>query len=211
MGNYPSWAGGFLMSDITIKYYDDNAEAFYDSTVNADMSFQYNLFLKHLPQGAHILDLGCGSGRDSKYFIESGYTVEAVDGSLKLCKKATALIGQPVRQLMFQDMDYNNKFNGIWASASLLHVPVNELPEVFFKISTALKNNGVFYVSFKHGEYSGVRNGRKFSDFTEQSISAIVKSVGCFCIIETHVTTDVRKNRQNEKWINITLTNNHIA
>ena len=137
------------MSDLTIKYYDDNAEAFYDSTVNADMSFQYSLFLKHLPKGAYILDLGCGSGRDSKHFIENGYTVEAIDGSRELCKKATSLIGQPVKHLMFQDLDYCNVFSGVWASASLLHVPPDELPIIFRSVYSALKDNGIFYVSFK--------------------------------------------------------------
>jgi len=193
------------MSDLTIKYYDDNAEAFYDSTVNADMSFQYNFFLKHLSKGAHILDLGCGSGRDSKYFIENGYTVEAIDGSLELCKRASGLINQPVKHLLFQDLDYHNQFDGIWASASLLHVPLDELTIIFHKASAALKTNGIFYVSFKYGHYSGVRNGRYFTDLTNDKVSEILKNIGYFQIVECHETDDVRPDRSNEKWINLIL------
>ena len=73
----------------TLDYYNENAEAFCENTVNADMSSQYNMFEKYMFDGARVLDFGCGSGRDTKYFIEQGYHVEAIDGSEELCKRAS--------------------------------------------------------------------------------------------------------------------------
>ena len=106
----------------TIEYYNSKAEEFYESTVNADMSDQYYLFEKYLGDGTHILDCGCGSGRDSKHFLENGFKVTAIDGSEELCKKASELTGLEVKHMYFQDLNFDNDFDGVWACASLLHV-----------------------------------------------------------------------------------------
>ena len=134
----------------TIDYYNKNADDFYESTVNADMSAQYNMFEKHLYSGACILDCGCGSGRDTKYFLEQGYEVTAIDGSEELCKKASELTGIEVKNILFQDIDYENEFDGVWACASLLHVGFKDLPDILKKLCKAMKDNGVLYVSFKY-------------------------------------------------------------
>ena len=99
----------------TIDYYNKNADAFYESTIDADMSAQYDMFEKRLYAGARILDCGCGSGRDSKYFLDNGYEVVAIDGSEELCKKASELTGIVVINMLFQDIDFEDEFDGVWA------------------------------------------------------------------------------------------------
>ena len=186
----------------TIEYYNSNAEGFYESTVNADMNAQYNLFEKYLDDGAHILDCGCGSGRDSKHFLENGFEVTAIDGSEELCKKASALTGLEVKHMYFQDLNFDNEFNGVWACASLLHVKKDELPDVLAKIAKALRDGGVLYVSFKYGTFSGERNGRFFTDLDDESFETLIADIPELILKEKYISTDVRPGRENERWLN---------
>ena len=188
-----------------IDYYNKNAEAFCENTVNADMSSQYNMFEKYLFEGARILDLGCGSGRDTKYFIEQGYLVEAIDGSEELCRRASELTGIEVKNIRFQDIGYSNEFDGVWACASLLHVPSVELKSVFMKIAEALRDNGILYVSFKYGDFECERNGRIFTDMNEDTIEALIKGVPELEIKESYISGDVREGRGDEQWLNAIL------
>ena len=128
--------------ETTIAFYD---EKYAESTAHLDMHQFYDRFEKYLPEGASVLDAGCGSGRDSKHFIERGYTVTAFDASETMCKCASKLIGQEVRKLTFQEMDYHDCFDGIWACASLLHVPEEQLMTVLSNLFLSLRNGGVLY------------------------------------------------------------------
>lgn len=186
----------------TIEYYDSNADGYYDSTVNLDMSAQYSMFEKRLYAGAHILDLGCGSGRDAKYFLDQGYEVAAIDGSEKLCKKASALTGIEVRNILFRDLDYIEEFDGVWACASLVHVNSEELPEILKKISASLKDDGILYASFKMGDFSGERDGRYYTDLTEESITKIINMIPEFSIQESAISDDIRDGMDNQ-WISV--------
>ena len=186
----------------TIEYYDSNADGYYDSTVNLDMSAQYSMFEKRLYAGAHILDLGCGSGRDAKYFLDQGYEVTAIDGSEKLCEKASALTGLKVRNILFQDLDYIEEFDGVWACASLVHVSSEELPEAFKKIGASLKDGGILYMSFKMGDFSGERDGRYYTDLTEESITKTINMIPEFSVQETAISDDVREG-VDDQWISL--------
>lgn len=188
----------------TIDYYNNNADEFFESTVNADMCDQYSLFEKCLPDHARVLDCGCGSGRDTKYFLKRGYAVEAFDASQELCKKASKLTGIDVQNMLFQDMQYESEFDGVWACSSLLHVPADELVDTFEKIARALKPGGIFYASFKYGEYSGERNGRYFTDLNEHGVEQLIHNIPELTIRETAISTDVRPGR-DEKWLNLIL------
>ena len=188
----------------TIDYYNTNADTYYTSTVALDMSAQYAFFEKHLAPGAHILDLGCGSGRDSKHFLECGYRVTAVDGSKELCAKAQALTGLPVRNLLFQDLDYVNQFDGVWACASLLHVRAEELPLVLLKVANALKEGGVLYASFKYGRAGEERDGRYYTDMDEEGLQALVKTVPGVVIEEVSISGDMQ-NRSQVRWLNMVV------
>ncbi len=189
----------------TLEYYDTNAQEFYNSTVNVDMSNHYQRFLKYLQTGNKVLDFGCGSGRDSRAFLGMGYQVTSIDGSSQLCEIASQLIGQEVIHIEFKDVEYTNEFHGIWACASVLHVQESELSNILSIMKKALITNGVIYISFKYGNFSGERNGRYFNDMTEEKLAEVLKECADLEIVETWITGDVRENRQNEMWLNAIL------
>lgn len=190
----------------TINYYDKNVNTFFEATVSADMSEQYNFFEKYLYKGAALLDCGCGSGRDTKYFLEKGYDVIAIDGSKELCMKASKLTGIDIKHMFFQDINFDKRFDGIWACASLLHLSKEDLIEVINKLKLAMTSRGVLYISFKYGEFCGLRNGRYFLDLTEGVLNKIIGIVGGLRVKETYISVDVRPGRENEKWLNAIIT-----
>ena len=189
--------------DTTLQYYQQNANAFVEGTVSADMYDARKRFLRMLPAHALVLDFGCGSGRDAKAFLEQGYKVDAVDGSVELCRRASEVIGQPVKQMLFEDLSAVEQYDGIWACASILHLPRRELAVVLQKISDALKPNGVLYTSFKYGDFEGIRGGRYFTDLTEESLADLMETVPSLQIVNTWITNDVRPGREEEQWSNI--------
>ena len=191
------------MFDTTLQYYQQNAGVFFEGTVSADMNGTQTLFLRMLPHHAYILDFGCGSGRDAKAFLEQGYKVDAVDGSAELCRRASELIGQPVKQMLFEDLSAVGQYDGVWACASILHLPRRELVSVLQKISDALKPDGVLYASFKYGDFEGIRGGRYFIDLTEKSLAGLMAKVPSLQIVDNWVMNDVRPGREEERWINI--------
>ncbi len=189
------------MDETTIEYYDRNAEAFCRSTREADMSDCRSRFLKYLPEGAQILDAGCGSGRDAKAFREAGYRVTAMDASAGICREAGRLLGQEVLCLSFEQMEFEAQFDGIWACASLLHVPEEQMEEVFRRLGRALRDPGILYVSFKYGTRERRSEGRLFNDCDEEKLCSRLENQD-FRILELFVTQDVREERRSEKWIN---------
>lgn len=184
-----------------MNYYDENAQEFFEGTVDADMSSHHDEFLKLIPESGCILDAGCGSGRDTKKFRSLDYNVVAIDGSIEMCKIASEYANVNVKHMQFQDINFVNVFDGIWASASLLHVPSDELDLVLGKLKNSLKESGIFYASFKQGDFEGIRNGRFFNDFTETAASELFEKNG-FKVIKTWQTLDSRPER-DEKWTNI--------
>ena len=194
-----------MKSFATLSYYNTNAKAFTESTVNVDFTYVQNKFLNKLEAGSAILDFGCGSGRDTKYFLERGYAVEAIDGSVELCKLAAEYTGIEVKHMYFQDLQEVEKYDAIWACSSILHLPYAELVEVFQKMVTALKDKGLIYTSFKYGTFEGERNGRYFIDMTEEALEKLLQDVGGLTVEETWITSDVRPGRGEEKWLNLFL------
>ncbi len=184
------------------NYYNTYAKEFFEGTAYVDMTMQYKDFLENVPKGGKILDAGCGSGRDSRMFKTYGYNVVAMDGSKKMCKLASEHIGQEVVHKRFQEVDFKETFDGIWAAASLLHVPSSEIEVVLGRLKDSLKPSGVFYASFKYGDFEGERNGRYFHDLTEDTAKALFTKVG-FIVEKMWITGDVREGRGEEKWINI--------
>ncbi|WP_312996671.1 class I SAM-dependent methyltransferase [Leclercia sp.] len=186
---------------MTLKYYQDNAQTFFDGTVNVDMSSLYETFTKHLAPGARVLDAGCGSGRDAKAFLEMGYQVEAFDASSAMVELARKHTGLPVQLMTFADVDWKEKFDGIWCCASLLHVPAGELPGVMRKLADALKPGGAWYLSFKYGDGEREVDGRRFTDMDEGRLQAFLNTVAMIDVISLWATQDKRPLR-NEVWIN---------
>ena len=184
------------------NFYDLNAKEFFENTVNVDMSPHYKEFLKMIPKNGNILDAGCGSGRDTFMFKSFGYNVTALDGSEEMCKLAREYTGTEVLCLQFQEIEFEPIFDGIWALASLLHVPSNEIKNILNRLKNSLKPNGVIYASFKYGDFEGERNGRFFNDFTEDTVRELFIEIG-FEINKIWISNDARKGRENEKWVNI--------
>lgn len=189
----------------TLKYYNQNALSFVEGTKNVDFKSIQDKFISRLPQGASILDFGCGSGRDTKYFLEQGFQVTATDGSEELCKLAGEYTGIPVKQMLFLELDEVDAYDGIWACSSILHCSYDNLVVVMQKISAALKNNGVLYTSFKNGTFSGERNGRFFTDMTEETFKELLRKCPELEIEDLTITTDVRPGRGEEQWLNLIL------
>ena len=189
----------------TLQSYDRNAREFINNTATVDFTATQTRFVSKLEKGSHILDFGCGSGRDTNYFLSQGYQVTATDGSVELCKLAGEYTGISVKHMMFQELEEKEVYDGIWACSSILHLPLPELNDVFQRITAALKKEGILYTSFKYGNYEGERNGRYFTDMTEDRFSDFLKNIKGLELEEQWVTSDVRPGRGDEKWLNIIL------
>lgn len=191
----------------TLNYYNNNANEFVENTFSVDTTSTINVFVKNIPFGGSILDVGCGSGRDTKYFLELGYKVTAFDASLELANLASQKINHPVLHLQVQDMVWNNKFDGVYAMASLLHLPKEEVPKAIEKCLTALKDGGKFFASFKFGEGESFDNkGRYFSYFTIKELNDIMSkfpNVEKFEVVQSG-TEDALK--RDVIWLNISAT-----
>lgn len=196
------------MRDKTLDYYNQNADAFVAGTISVDFKQKQDKFIGRLQAGDYILDFGCGSGRDTKYFLEVGMKVDATDGSEELCKIASKYTDIKVRQMLFQELDEYEKYDGIWACSSILHLPKDELKQVLIKMAAALNAGGIIYTSFKYGNYEGERNGRYFTDFTIDSFADFIQDVKHLKLIECWITGDVRHGRGEEKWLNLILQKN---
>lgn len=197
--------------NTTLTYYNQNALSFVEGTKDVDFKSIQDKFISRLPQGASILDFGCGSGRDTKYFLEQGFQVTATDGSEELCKIASEYTGIPVKQMLFLELDEVDAYDGIWACSSILHCSYDDLVVVMQKISAALKNNGVLYTSFKYGTFSGERNGRFFTDMTEETFKELLRKCPELESEDVTITTDGRPGRGEERWLNLILRKRALA
>ena len=190
---------------ITADYYAKNAGDFVASTFDVDVSVLRDRFLKHLPARGRILDAGCGSGRDALAFFRAGYDVSAFDAVPEMVEAARKKTGLKVDCDTFQELSALAVYEGIWACASLLHVPLVDMSDVFLRLARALVANGVLYCSFKFGDGEVERNGRVFSCFTDVGFRDFVSGTGFFEVEELWTSTDVRPEREAEMWLNVIL------
>ena len=186
----------------TIGYYDTNATRFVADAADVEFGALQREFVRRLPKGGRVLDLGCGSGRDSLAFLKAGLVVDAVDGSAQMVKAASGLTGLPVAHALFSDYGPKGPYGGIWACSSLLHVPAAKLAGVIVKYSRALAPGGTFYLSFKLGAHDGMRNGRWFTDLDGPALRALVAEVPGLRVDRVDVTGDARPGRSGEKRLN---------
>ncbi|WP_283131647.1 class I SAM-dependent methyltransferase [Enterovibrio norvegicus] len=189
---------------MSVDFYNQNAQAFFDSTKEVDVSSLLTHFTPHLPIGARVLDAGCGSGRDSKRLLEMGYAVTSFDASTALAAIAEEYIQQPVAVCTFAEFESDTQFNGVWACASLLHVPASELLSTFAHLAALLKTGGVFYCSFKYGSSDTERDGRYFTNCDEARLENFIQEAG-LAVCETWQTADLRPGREEEHWLNAIL------
>ncbi len=172
----------------TIRYYDENKDEYMQMwNVNflKNVNFIYpDLFVGYLEKGAHILDLGCGSGRDSLHFTELGYDVTAIDASKEMCDLTAKICPAKVINMNFLDMNFDEEFDGIFACASLLHLNDEDLITCLKLCMKALKKGGMFYISFKYGEGSRFKGKRFFNDMTEERFAGFADKIDGLEIIE---------------------------
>jgi len=193
------------VADSTIRYYNENARAYFDSTVTLDMSNLYGPFLKHLRPGSKVLDAGCGSGRDSLFFKNQGFQVTAFDASKEMVKLASELLDQKVLLMSFEDLSLTEQYDGIWACASLLHVEKAKLSRVVAELAKHLKDGGVFYISFKYGREEYWKEGRFFNHLDEDTLKEILQEVPELRTEQLFISTDVRGDRSSDQWLNAYL------
>src|SRR5574344_2336718 len=191
----------------TIEYYKKNAKSYCEQTFSVNLQENYDRFVCQLPKNAYILDFGCGSGRDSKYFIDNGYRVEATDGSSEMCKFASKYINQEVKCMKFDELKDIDMFDGIWACSSVLHVEKDILPSVLHKMINALKVNGVIYASFKTGAGYEIKEGKYYNFLTreemEECLSETGENVKIIDYFETLSST--KRDAQNTIWGNFII------
>lgn len=193
------------LQKITLEYYQSNARIFFDETAWIDLTDLYHPFLELMPENGLILDAGCGSGRDTRFFLGHGFDVVAFDNSSEMVDLASNFTGQDCLLLSFDDIYFENKFDGVWACSSMLHVPKNNMINVLNKLCTALKHGGVLYTSFKYGDDEVLGNGRLFSNYDEESFNALLTDQKKLNILKYWKTNDLRPGREGEKWLNILL------
>ncbi|RUO20888.1 SAM-dependent methyltransferase [Aliidiomarina iranensis] len=194
---------------MSIDYYNKNAAEFHADTACVDMAALYEEFLPRLSVGAHIIDAGCGSGRDALAFLQAGFRVTAFDASPSLVAIAQERLGtEKVKLATFNEFSVSEPADAIWACASLLHVPLLELKHTFVHLSEQLKNRGLFYCSFKYGDNETERNGRRFTNLNEALLQQVIQQSD-LAIQKTWITGDARPGREDEKWLNAILVKAH--
>jgi len=192
------------------EYYNQYASVYFENTVNLDLSDIIRPFTSYLEEGASILDLGCGSGRDSLTFLDMGYDVTALDGSEEMCSLANIHTDLDVLHMQYEDLDFDEVFDGIWACASLVHLEKSELPGIIKKISRALKPGGIFYMSVHKGDFEGIRNQRFFAEYEKKELKQLLGSFPELYIEDIWVTQDVRKKQDGQEWLNLLIKKNII-
>jgi SAM-dependent methyltransferase len=187
----------------TIDYYDRYADAFATQTAHLDLGPPYQRFLRHVRPGGRILDAGCGPGRDTQAFADRGYEVVAFDASEAMVRLARERMGSRavVHLMRFQEVEWQNEYDGIWACASLLHIPKTSLTGVATRLVQTLRPGGAWYMSFKLGTGERMIGGRLFVDRTAESLRNSLAPVPVD-VAETWVSNDVRPNRLGESWLN---------
>lgn len=195
-----------LDSDKTIAYYNQHATEYFAETVQVDLGEQRDVFLSVLPPGGQIMDLGCGSGRDSRYFLEKGFAVDALDASKELCKLAQQFTGIPVQCCTIQEWEPEKSYDGIWACASLLHLKREELKVFFKNCNRFLKEGGVLFVSAKEEIQTGTdEKERFFTNFDKTLIRGLVYDNPRYEMLRFWRTQDGLG--RETKWINLLVRN----
>jgi SAM-dependent methyltransferase len=185
------------------NYYDEHHNEYLQETLSQDLNILYDRFLTLIPPHSRIVDAGCGGGRDLLYFKNRGYQVEGFDVSAQMASSAHEYSGVPVRTLDFANIDYVDEIDGFWACASLLHIPKGELPQVFSRIDTALRAQGILYCSFKNRDGDFSDGDRTFTCFTPTQLEVFIRQFTPFSIIEIFTTHDT--HRKDELWTNALL------
>ena len=194
------WKGTGISQDTTLSWYRDNAIQYAEETRNSLVLDALWEFLSRMKEGGTILDYGSGSGRDSAYFLDKGFSVDSLDGSAEMKAQAERLFGIKVKLASFLSLEEKDKYDGIWAQASILHLEEHDLRVALTLIERALKRDGVFYSSFRKGEEDGYENGRWYTNMTERRFLSFLPA--SLYVEKIWESQDVRP-RVNRTWLSI--------
>lgn len=187
----------------TIDYYDRNADEYIARTADVAFDEIYSRFLKYIPAGGRIMDLGCGSGRDVKWFCEHGHEAYGLDASKKLVSKASDAYDVPVFTGLIEEWTTSKLFDGVWCCASLMHLDDIALEKFFGNLKYNLKQGGVLFMSVKSGIQTGLdKQGRYLRDFTEEDVHKIINRHGELEVRELWYTED-KLARDTFRWMNV--------
>lgn len=189
------------MKNTTIEYFDEKAEKHFHDAFTITARDNQDLFLSRLAPGSLILDFGCGSGRDTAYFMEKGYRVVPADGSAGMCRFASEYLKMPVKHMEFNELDEENVYDGIYASASVMHLEYEKLKEVFPKMIRALKPGGIIYVSFKYGTKDGYLGKRYYTYMTEERLAGLLKDYDEIEAEETGIFGNEHPGQEDFRWL----------
>lgn len=191
------------MPDIaTLKYYEDTYLEYDRFSSSIDMSEQWKSFESMLPSGGKVLDLGCGTGRDIKHFLQMGFIVEGVEPSLAMANHVRLKTGVKIFDLAAEQIAFVEEYDGIWACASLMHMHKDAFFDTLPKIVKSLKPGGYFYFSLKEG-VGEARNvdGRLFSFYKADEITDLLSGLANTQIVKQWVSKDLA-GRSETQWLN---------
>lgn len=193
----------FNHHQMTIDCYNQQASYWGARFLSLDTGKLCQRFLSHLPKKAHILDMGCGPGRDTKYFLDHDYQVTAFDAAEELVKIARDYTGHPILHMTFDEMAFQEEFDGIWSMASLLHLSREDLLRIIGKkLIPALKPQGVLYTCFQEGEGERIAKDRYFTDYTKESLKSLLEQFPDLTILDMWVQEDNTPDRKGRNWVN---------
>lgn len=174
-----------------------------------NLSENYERFFSRLSKGAYILDFGCGSGRDSKYFLDNGYKVKAIDGSKEMCKLASKYINQEVTCMKFEELSDTSTYDGIWACSSILHVEKEKLDSVLEKMINAIKVDGVIYASFKIGNGYEIKEGKYYNYLTKDEMELLLRDKNAKIVDYFETLPSTKREAKGTVWGNFIIKKEH--
>lgn len=190
----------------TLRFYQQQAEV-YSQRIPPTPSPALPPFLTRLSPGASILELGCGSGRDTVEMLRLGYNVTPTDGSPEMARQAENLLRRQVLVLEFSEIEGEARFDGVWAHACLLHVPVDHLGNVLSRIYRVLNLPGILFANFKQGEAEGRdRFGRYYNYPSLDALRDIFQQAAPWSALEIERSSGQGYDGAAVQWLNCTAT-----
>jgi len=191
------------ISALTLEHYNQRAGEFFEGTRDHDVSQNIAALLEHIDGGPPyaILDFGCGPGRDLKTFSDLGHIAVGLDGAAQFVEMARAYSGCEVWQQDFLQLDLpQNRFDGVFANASLFHVASQELPRVLAELHATLKPGGVLFASNPRGrDDEGWNRGRYGAYYDPATWRGLVSAAGFVEL--AHYYRPPGLPRQQQPWL----------
>lgn len=191
----------------TIKYYNDNVDVYARQTMFCPLPHLYEPFGEFLPASSRILDAGCGVGRDTRHFIEEGHIVISFDASIEMVKKCREYPHAYCIQRSFEEVNFKEEFDGVWANASLVHLEKPDATKTISRLATALKPGGIMFISLKEGQGTKQEDdGRFFQYYTEVETKDLYTADGRLSLIKLWKSASAIHNGSDQSvWLNILL------